>query len=181
MFRFFALAWFCAVLSAPGGAEAALQPRPLPAAQVPASLTALMRKSALVFEGTVMAVSRLPPDSGNRVASTKITFRIDRGIAGVRTGQTLTVKEWAGLWETGERYHPGERMLLFLHRPSRLGFTSAVGGTLGRFKIDRDGFVLLPPVQASVAAPATNGSLRTIPTNRISGAQLLRALKVPRE
>ena len=30
--------------------------------------------------------------------------------------KVLTVNEWAGLWQNGERYHAGEKVLLFLYR-----------------------------------------------------------------
>jgi hypothetical protein len=55
------------------------------------------------------------------------------------------VREWAGLWEAGERYRAGERVLLYLYPPSKLGLTSPVGGRLGRYQIGHDGLVTLDP------------------------------------
>jgi len=159
-----------------GIAPAAL---PRSAAELPAvsSLTALTRKSAYVFKGTVLAVTRMPPDSGNSIASVQITFRVDQGIFGVRTGQTLKMREWAGLWEAGERYRPGEQVVLFLHRPSRLGFTSPVGGGLGRFTIDRTGSVVLRPGQATVLAPVLAKPLPVTGKPRVSSLEFIRVVK----
>jgi hypothetical protein len=73
----------------------------------------------------------------------QITFRIEQGLKGVRTGKTFTIREWVGAWNAGARYRVGERMALFLYPPSRLGLTSPVGGERGRFVLDRRGQVLL--------------------------------------
>src|SRR5258708_29179611 len=55
----------------------------------------------------------------------------------------LTIHEWAGLWSIGERYRLGERVLLFLYPPSKLGLTSPVAGAVGRFAMDSQGHILL--------------------------------------
>lgn len=74
-------------------------------------------------------------------------------------GQSLNIREWAGLWAKGERYRTGERVLLFLYPPSRLGLTSPVGGDLGRFEIEPDG-ILLKPIH--IDALADDPILRTM-------------------
>ena len=136
--------WLALVLMSGGVGWAAERPSPpaLPAASI---LARLARSSAYIFSGTVLAVERIPPDGGGSVASVQVTFHVDQGILGIKTGQSLRIREWAGLWESGERYRPGERLLLFLHRPSRLGLTSPVGGALGKFKVDSGGAVVLDP------------------------------------
>lgn len=103
----------------------------------------LQRSSGYSFAGTVTSVARTAPQEQG-VATVRITFRVDRGIQGVRTGQTLTIQEWSALWDAGQRYRPGERVLLFLYPPSRLGLTSVVGTTMGRFPIARDGRITIP-------------------------------------
>ena len=60
----------------------------------------------------------------------------------------MTIHEWAGMWTTGERYRLGERLMLFLHAPRKLGLTSPVGGAAGRFAVDQTGRIVLDPVQA---------------------------------
>lgn len=62
---------------------------------------------------------------------------------GTSPGQLLTIQEWAGLWTGGERYRVGERVLLFLYSPSKLGLTSPVGGAMGRFAVDSQGKIVM--------------------------------------
>ena len=102
------------------------------------------KSSGYIFAGTVKSIARAAPE-GNGIATVEINFHVDQGMRGVRTGQTLTIREWAGLWQSGERYRPGERVLLFLYPPSKLGLTSPVQGALGRFRIGPDGQVVLDP------------------------------------
>jgi hypothetical protein len=82
------------------------------------SLRQLTRDSGYIFAGRVTAIERVPASATPEVATVKITFQVDQGIRGVRTGQILVIREWGGLWEHGERYRPGEQVLLFLYRPA---------------------------------------------------------------
>jgi hypothetical protein len=104
----------------------------------------LTRSSGYIFAGTVKSVERAAPE-GHGLATVLINFHVDQAMRGVRTGQMLAIREWAGLWETGERYRPGERVLLFLYPPSKLGLTSPVGGPMGRYKIDPQDRIPLNP------------------------------------
>ena len=72
-----------------------------------------------------------------------ITFHVERAIRGVRPGQNLTIRQWIGLWASGQRYRVGEHVLLLLYPPSKLGLTSSVAGPMGRFAIDPLGRILL--------------------------------------
>jgi hypothetical protein len=90
----------------------------------------------MIFSGTALRVEHLNPESASGVASTRITFRVQTAIRGVRAGQIIQIREWDGLWNSGERYQPGARVLLFLYPASRLGLTSPVGGRMGRFRVD---------------------------------------------
>ena len=107
------------------------------------SLRQLKRSSGYIFAGKVSAIERVAARTTPDVATVKITFQIEQGIRGVHRGQTLVIREWGGLWEQGERYHPGERVLLFLYRPSKLGLTSPVAGASGRFPVDKAGQINL--------------------------------------
>jgi hypothetical protein len=107
----------------------------------------LTKSSGYIFAGTVQSVERVSPSGTNGIASTQITFHVDQAIRGVRNGQTLVIREWAGLWQSGERYRSGERVLLFLYPLSTLGFTSPVGGPMGRFVVDEGLRVLLEPAR----------------------------------
>ncbi len=107
----------------------------------------VVQSSGYAFAGTVKAVQHVAAAKRNRIATTRITFHVDNAIRGARTGQTLVISEWAGLWPFGEQYRPGERVLLFLYPPSKLGLTSPVRGSAGRFRIGGRGRVVVPPGQ----------------------------------
>jgi hypothetical protein len=103
------------------------------------SLRLLTRNSGYIFDGTVLSVERVAEADSGGVGAVQITFRVEQAIRGVQNGQVLTIREWAGLWNSGDRYRTGERLLLFLYSPSKLGFTSPVGGPMGRFAVDPGG------------------------------------------
>lgn len=111
------------------------------------SLRQLAEKSGYIFAGTVMAIDRVALSAPGEVATVRITFRVDQAIRNVQAKQLLIIREWAGLWESGNRYRVGDRLVLFLYRPSKLGLTSTVGGAFGRFQLDARGRVLLSPSQ----------------------------------
>jgi len=122
------------------------QPRPMPPVSKPLTIQQILRSSAMIFSGTVLNVKHATAP-GQARAITQITFRIQDAIRGVHPGQVLEVREWGGLWNTGERYRPGETLLLFLYKPSKLGLTSPVGGAAGRFRM-KSGRVLIGPQHA---------------------------------
>lgn len=106
-----------------------------------------MRNAGVIFSGTVLKIEHLT--QAGFPGTTQITFKVENGIRGARQGQNLTIREWAGLWTSGERYRNSERVLLFLYPQSKLGLTSPVGGAIGRYEVDREGRVL-----ANRAGPA---------------------------
>lgn len=105
------------------------------------------RHAGLIFSGSVVRVERVPGKRPKDVETVAITFHIDRGFRGVRTGQLLTIREWAGLWVAQPRYRVGEKLLLFLYPPSRLGLTSPVSEVGGRYRVDTGNRVLFSPAQ----------------------------------
>jgi hypothetical protein len=123
----------------------AVKPLDPPGIRILPQRHSLTLQSGYIFSGTVKAVERLAPRANGSVAVMRITFHVDRGLRGTRTGQTLVIREWAGLWQAGERYRPGERVMLFLYPPSKLGLTSPVGGKAGRFPVDSGGRVIIEP------------------------------------
>lgn len=138
------------------------------------------RSSGYIFAGTVQSVERAVPKA-NAVATVLINFHVDQGMRGVRTGQTLAIREWAGLWESGERYHPGERVLLFLYPPSKLGLTSPVGGPMGRFRIGPHGWVIVDPGRIGFPAPPPRIGNRSRGTTRFSPREFVRFLRLAEE
>ncbi len=118
----------------------------------------VIRAAGMIFSGRVTAITAARA-SAQEMPTVSITFRVENALRGVTRGQSLTIHEWAGLWTGGERYRVGERVLLFLYPPSRIGLTSPVAGTLGRFPVDSRGYVLFQPqhLQAFWADPGLGG------------------------
>jgi hypothetical protein len=130
----------------------AAQRQPIvPRYEVP-TLVQLNRNSGYIFVGTVKSVVRVDPASPTGVATVRITFHVENALRGVRRGQTLVIREWAGRWESGEYYRVGERTMLFLFPPGKLGLTSPVGGELGKFRVDSYGHVLLNRAQVAAVS-----------------------------
>jgi hypothetical protein len=97
----------------------------------------IANKAGIIFAGQVVSVGRASYSLMPGPASTSVTFLVEHAMRGVSPGERLTIHEWSGLWARGERYRVGERVVLFLFPPSRLGLTSPVAGRLGRFKVIR--------------------------------------------
>ena len=72
-------------------------PRDSPNPRHPPPLT---RSAGYIFAGTVQSVERVAP-KGNGVATVQISFHVDQAMLGVRAGQTLAIREWAGLMGIG--------------------------------------------------------------------------------
>lgn len=98
----------------------------------------LVRSAGMIFSGRVTSVGNAASYPGNdhTATSVTITFQVEHAMRGILPNQIVTIHEWAGLWSRGERYRLGERVLLFLYGPSKLGLTSPVAGPMGRFALD---------------------------------------------
>jgi hypothetical protein len=103
----------------------------------------MIRAAGIIFSGRVTFIGQTARSSRPDAASTAITFQVEHAIRGTSTGQSLTIREWAGLWTNGERYRVGQRVLLFLYSPSKLGLTSPVAGGMGRFAMDSQGQIVM--------------------------------------
>lgn len=132
-----------------------------------------------IFAGKVKSVSYLQPRSLSEVATVQITFQVEQAVKGTRVGSFLTVQEWAGLWNAGERYRVGERVVLFLYPKSKLGLTSAVGGAQGRFALDREGQVILD--QQRVLTVGALGKPVRATARRIPLRQFRREIRLAQE
>jgi hypothetical protein len=113
-------------------------------------LRAMTRRSGAIFAGRVIAIQFLRPRFNGEVPTVRITFRVERGIRGPRTGSQFVLREWAALWNGGQRYSMGERVLLFLYPASRVGLTSSVGGEHGRFRLDGKGQLIVDTERAKL-------------------------------
>jgi hypothetical protein len=107
----------------------------------------ITQRAGFIFVGRVASVAAVAPLAPGTVRTVEITFQVEQAIRGTRAGETLTIREWPGLWRGEERYRVGQRMLLVLYPPSKVGLTSPVGGAAGRFAVDRSGRVVLSPIQ----------------------------------
>jgi hypothetical protein len=109
----------------------------------PIGFPVLSSAAGTIFSGTVTAIVRRPATQGQAVETVAITFHVENAIRGAAAGEDLTISQWIGLWSSGQRYRVGERVLLFLYPPSKLGLTSCVAGALGHFTVDPRGRILL--------------------------------------
>lgn len=103
----------------------------------------MARVAGIIFSGSVTRIVRRPATRGQAIETIAITFHVERAIRGAKPGEEFTIFQWIGLWSSGQRYRVGERVLLFLYPPSKLGLTSCVAAPMGRFGIDPAGRVLL--------------------------------------
>jgi hypothetical protein len=128
----------------------------------PIGFPVLSSAAGTIFSGTVTAIVRRPATQGQAVETVAITFHIENAIRGAVAGDDLTISQWIGLWSSGQRYRVGERVLLFLYPPSKLGLTSCVAGALGRFTVDPRGRILLSAQHLSAfrADPILGGKSR---------------------
>jgi hypothetical protein len=157
----------------------------------------------MIFAGTVLATPiqnltaqtvKTRTAAGNRpIAGTtpamELSFRVDEAIAGVERGQILTIHEWAGPWSMHRPMTSGQRILIFLYPPSRLGLTSPVGGSLGQVALDPSGKNAIVPRRAAAIsfqdasppwsrAPVNSGN---VSSGSVSVIQLERAIRAARE
>ncbi len=123
-------------------------PRPLPIVSIPPGFARLAHAAGIIFSGTVTKIERSSTDiPGQAVGTVVITFHVENAIRGARSGGTLKISQWIGLWSSGQRYRVGERTLLFLYPRSKVGLTSCVGIAMGRFAVDSSGNVWPSPQQ----------------------------------
>jgi hypothetical protein len=127
-------------------------PQRFPIPPAPVGLSQISHAAGMIFAGHVTAIARRPASASQAIETVAITFHVDRAIRGVRNGENLTIRQWAGLWFGPQHYQVGERLVLFLYPASRLGLTSSVGGTLGRFSVDVAGRILLSQQHSSAFA-----------------------------
>jgi hypothetical protein len=138
----------------------------------------LARRAGTIFAGTVLATGAQTVTATaatqhaipGAIPAIQMRFHVDEAIAGVEAGQVITVHEWAGVSSRHRPLRPGERILIFLYPPSRLGLTSPVGGQSGLISLDSIGRKL------TAAPPGAH-----VDTAGVSVVQLERAIRSARE
>lgn len=134
----FHLRWLRVALLAAGLAYSSFAQTSGPA---PLSLTQLTRKAGFIFAGRVLRVER-PPASPGRVPVVRVELRVERALRGARPGEVFMLSQWAGAWDNGAQFRPGQRLFLFLYPRGPAGLTSVVGGRLGAFQVDAAGNIV---------------------------------------
>jgi hypothetical protein len=113
-----------------------MPPRRWPIAPGPIGFPQIAQVAGTIFSGTVTTITRRPATHSQSIETVAVTFHVETAIRGSTPGEDLTISQWIGLWSNGQRYRVGERVLLFLYPPSKLGLTSCVAGSMGRFAVD---------------------------------------------
>jgi hypothetical protein len=117
------------------------------------NLRAVVRRSGTIFVGKVTSIES--PRSPCCLNMVRVTFSVEQAMRGdIHVGEHFSIREWAGLWSAGPRYRIGERLVLFLYPPSKLGLTSPVDGKWGRVPVGRDGVIQLWPAWKQIVPPA---------------------------
>jgi len=150
----------------------------------------LSRRAGMIFAGTVLTAAPPPIAATDRAVpgvtpAVQLSFRVERAIAGVERGQILTIHEWVVAWSMHRPMRSGQHILIFLYPPSRLGFTSPVGGSLGQVALDPSGKNVSRDAQKPVAAIGLRNASSPRPrvpvdTGNISVVQLARAIRSAR-
>ena len=141
----------------------------------------LLRRAGMIFSGTVLSTTAAELRTDRAVPAVELSFRVERAIAGVNPGQVLTIREWAGAWSGLRPMRPGDRFLLFLYPPSRLGLTSPVGGSQGQIRLDATGQNVVdrkPEVPLGMAdRPPPSLAASAHEARQVTLAQLERAIR----
>ena len=98
------------------------------------ALHAMSQQAAVIFAGQVTGVRRNDGVTGT-IGVVEIDFAVEDAIRGV-IGGTYTLREWAGLWPTGEApFSIGQHYLMLLNAPGPSGLSSPVGGMDGAIPV----------------------------------------------
>ncbi len=99
------------------------------AAQQKQDFAEIASHAGIIFRGTVLAVVHEDSHSPGDIAVARVSFRVDDGVRGAATGESLTIRQWN---VADDEYRVGESLVLFLYPPSDgLGLTSPVSGRAG--------------------------------------------------
>jgi hypothetical protein len=152
------VSWPSSVLDSPPTGHPGLRAGVSPPA---INLPQMVRAAGSIFTGTVTGIRHHPAGSGQAIETIEIGFRVEQSIRGAIPGTTITIWEWVGAWYASQSYRVGDRVLLFLYPPSKLGLTSCVDGAIGRFPIGPTGRVTISArqLEAFHSDPVLGGKL----------------------
>lgn len=123
------------------------------------ALHEMAQQAAVIFSGQVVAI-RHHDGANDGTGIVEIDFVIADAIRGA-TGGTYTLREWAGLWQTGNvPFSVGRQYLMLLHAPGPSGLSSPVGGMDGAIPV-RGGSQPTPFLASSQVSGSTLVSTST--------------------
>lgn len=104
---------------------------------LPRNLADLSTTAGQILQGRVIAASVEPDPRYRNLKTLVLTLSVDDVLKG-QAPSTFTFREF--LWDIRDisdraGYHPGDEVLLFLNRPTTLGFITPVGLEQGRFRV----------------------------------------------
>src|ERR1035437_903175 len=156
-------AWTACVLALVLNVQwACAQPLPQsPPQSTQEALHAMSQQASVIFAGQVTGVRRNDGDTGT-IGVVEIDFAVEDAIRGV-IGGTYTLREWAGLWPTGEApFSIGQHYLMLLNAPGPSGLSSPVGGMDGAIPVRGSSppprSRATPSLASETAAPSTPDS-----------------------
>ena len=116
------------------------------------------RAAGMIFMGTMLNAQYQQPTPGHSFPTVRGKISVIHAIAGVRSGQIVTIHEWAGVWTSQRRMRTPT--LFFFYAPSAAGLTSPVGGALGHVPLDSSGKTVAGWVSAPKGRSPTLARLR---------------------
>lgn len=107
------------------------------AVTLPRNLADLSSTASQIVQGRVVTVTVEPDPRYNNLKTLVLTLAVDDVLKG-QAPATFTLREF--LWDIRDisdraGYRTGDEVLLFLNRPTTLGFVSPVGLQQGRFRV----------------------------------------------
>ena len=130
---------------------------------LPRNLADLSSNAGQIIQGRVVSATVEPDPRYNHLQTLVLTLAVDDVLKG-QAPATFTFREF--LWDIRDisdhaGYHLGDEVLLFLNRPTTLGFVSPVGLEQGRFRVVRAGRTgLRRQRESELGAPQQRRSLR---------------------
>jgi len=149
---------------------------PVPPVRAFPGLQFIVNRAGLIFSGTVISVERVRPSRPNEIETVQVRFRVEQPVRGAKVGQIISIREWGGLWVGRPRYEVGQRLMLFLYPPSKLGLTSPIPG-FGNLPVDRQGWLRPSPGQQRVLDDSGMLSRVPIRSGHITARDFARMLR----
>jgi hypothetical protein len=107
----------------------------IPPSSIEDALQQMSSAAGVIFTGQVTAIRRIS-GQGGASGLVEVDFLVTNAVRGCISGQTYTLREWAGLWsDNSGRYRVGQRLLMMLRTPNTSGISSPVAGMDGAIPI----------------------------------------------